>query len=78
MVVVQSSLSLLPPEVQKKLVFGIRRYSSQGEMFVSNTFSRVMDLVDLNKPENAKFVDISTLSVTELIEIDQKLLEGNS
>lgn len=71
-------ISLLPPEVQKKLVFGIRRYSSQGEMFVSNTFSRVMDLVDLNKPENAKFVDISTLSVTELIEIDQKLLEGNS
>jgi len=69
-------ISLLPPEIHKKLVFGIRRSSSQGEMFVANTFSRIMDLVDLSKPEHAKFVDISTLSVTELIEIDQKLLDG--
>jgi len=37
-----------------------------------------MDLVDLSKPENAKFVDISTLSTTELVEIDQKLLEKDS
>jgi len=70
-------ISLLPPEIHKKLAFGIRRSSSQGEMFVANTFSRIMDLVDLSKPEHAKFVDISTLSVTELIEIDQKLLDGN-
>ena len=70
-------ISLLPPEIHKKLAFGIRRSSSQGEMFVANTFSRIMDLVDLSKPEHAKFVDISTLSVTELIEVDQKLLDGN-
>jgi class 3 adenylate cyclase/DNA-binding transcriptional MerR regulator len=70
-------ISLLPPEIQKKLFFGIRRSSSQGEMFVANTFSRIMDLVDLSKPEHAKFVDISTLSVTELTEIDQKLIDGN-
>jgi class 3 adenylate cyclase/DNA-binding transcriptional MerR regulator len=67
------SISLLPPEIQQKLAFGIPRSSSQGEMFVANTFSRVMDLVDLSKPESAKFVDIATLSVTELIEIDQNL-----
>jgi len=67
-------VSLLPGEIQQKLVFGIRRSSDQGKIFVANTFSRVMDLVDLNKPENAKFIDISTLSVTELVEIDQKLI----
>lgn len=70
-------ISLLPADIQKKLVFGIRRMSPQGEMFVANSFSRIMDLVDLSKPEHAKFVDISTLSVTELTEIDQKLLDGN-
>jgi adenylate cyclase len=68
-------ISLLPPEYQQQVVFGIRRASPQGELFVGNTFSRVMDLVDLSKPENAKFVDISTLSATELVEIDSKLLE---
>jgi hypothetical protein len=70
-------ISLLPADIQKKLVFGIRRMSPQGEMFVANSFSRIMDLVDLSKPEHAKFVDISTLSVTELTEIDQKLLNEN-
>jgi len=67
-------ISLLPPEVQKKLVFGIRRNSPQGEIFIANTFSRIMDLIDLSKPENTKFIDISTLSVTELIEVDSQLL----
>ncbi|MBN2467233.1 MAG: MerR family transcriptional regulator [Deltaproteobacteria bacterium] len=66
-------ISLLPPEIQKKLVFGIRRSSPQGEVFVPNTFSRVMDLVDLTKPENTKFIDISTFSITELVEIDPNL-----
>ena len=42
-------ISLLPPEIQKKLVFGIRRSSSQGEMFVANTFSRIMDLVEFKQ-----------------------------
>jgi class 3 adenylate cyclase len=68
-------ISLLPPEIQQQLVFGIRRSSPQGELFAASTFSRVMDLVDLSKPENAKFVDISTLSATELVEVGQKLLE---
>ena len=71
-------ISLLPPEIQQKLVFGIHRSSPQGVMFIANTFSRVMDLVDLSKPENSKFVDIGTLSVTELVEIDQSLLERES
>jgi hypothetical protein len=43
-------------------------------MFVANTFSRIMDLTELNKPENCKFIDISTLSVTELVEVDQQLI----
>jgi Adenylate cyclase, family 3 (some proteins contain HAMP domain) len=67
-------VSLLPPEIQKKLVFGIRRSSSQGEIFVANTFSRIMDLTELNRTENSKFVDISTLSVTELVEVDRQLI----
>jgi class 3 adenylate cyclase/DNA-binding transcriptional MerR regulator len=66
-------ISLLPPDIQKKLVFGIRRSSSQGELFVANTFSRIMDLTELSRPENNKFVDISNLSVTELVEVDPQL-----
>ncbi|WAC08345.1 MAG: adenylate/guanylate cyclase domain-containing protein [Thermodesulfobacteriota bacterium] len=67
-------ISLLPPDIQKKLVFGIRRSSPQGELFVANTFSRIMDLTDLSRPENGKFVDISNLSVTELMEVDQRII----
>jgi class 3 adenylate cyclase len=67
-------ISLLPPDIQKKLVFGIRRSSPQGELFVANTFSRIMDLTDLSRPENGKLVDISNLSVTELMEVDQRII----
>lgn len=68
-------LSLLPPEFQKGLVFGIRRPSPEGEMFIANTFSRIMDLIDLDHPENIRFMDIGTLSAAELIQADQKLLK---
>jgi adenylate cyclase len=68
-------VSLLSPEIQQKLVFGIRRTSPQGEMFVPSTFSRVMDLLDLSRPENVKFVDIATISIAELIEVDPNLAE---
>ena len=44
-------------------------------MVATSTFSRVMDLIDLQKAENAKFVDISTLSVTEIINVDQQLFD---
>jgi hypothetical protein len=33
-----------------------------------------MDLTDLSRPENGKFVDISNLSVTELMEVDQRII----
>ena len=68
-------ISLLPAEVQKKLVFGIRRSGPGDEIFLSETFSRVMDLIDLNKPENAEFVPIGMLSVAEVLECDPKLSE---
>ena len=69
-------ISLLPPDIHKKIVFGIRRSSSQGEIFLANTFSRIMDLTELTRPENSKFVDISTLSVTELVEVDHQLMKN--
>jgi len=69
-------ISLLPPEIQKGLVFGVRRQFPEGEMFVANTFFRIMDLIDLNQPENSRFVEIGTLRAAELIEADQKLLKG--
>jgi hypothetical protein len=34
-----------------------------------------MDLVDLSRPENVKFVDIATISIAELIEVDPNLAE---
>ena len=70
-------IGMLPTEIQQKVAFGIRRPSTHGEMVATNTFSRVMDLIDLQKAENAKFVDISTLSVTEIINVDQQLFDEN-
>jgi class 3 adenylate cyclase len=65
-------ISVLPPEIQDKIAFGIRRLSLEGEGVLSTNFARVMDVIDLNRPENFRFADISTLSVTEIIAIDRE------
>jgi len=68
------TVSLLPADLKNKMLFGIRRSSPEGEVLLFDTFSLLMDLVDLDKPENVRFVDIKTLSVTELLQGDLKLL----
>lgn len=69
-------MSVLPPGIQEKIVFGIRKPSPEGEGLLSGSFARVMDVVDLNRPENARFTGIGTLSVTELIAIDRALMKN--
>jgi class 3 adenylate cyclase len=66
-------LSSLPSQITEHVVYGIRRPSENGEYFIPSTYSRVSDL-----PENdriAKSGDITNLSVTEVIRLDQKAIE---
>ncbi|OPY75394.1 MAG: Adenylate cyclase 2 [Syntrophorhabdus sp. PtaU1.Bin058] len=50
-----------------RFIFGIRKKTSGGEVFVENTFSRVTDLLDVEDRRNTKIMDISALSVTEIL-----------
>ena len=53
-------LGRLTPEDRQQIHFGIRRSDESGEVIVSNTYSRISNLVDLDDPKNQKFHDIAT------------------
>ena len=60
----------LTPEERERVRFGIRRTSDNGEeVIVSNTYSRVSNLADLQNVDNHKFHDIATLAVTEMLDV---------
>lgn len=57
---------------RKKLRFGIRRTTDNGEeILVKDTYSRISSLVDLSEGKNFKFNDIAILPVTEIVDIEQ-------
>lgn len=54
-------------EDRRRFIFGIRKKTSGGEVFVENTFSRVADLIDAEDRRIPKIMDIAALSVTEIL-----------
>ena len=64
-------LSTLPPDVHDHIVYGIRRQTAGGEVWIPKTYSRVVDLLDQGSERNAKASDIANLSVTEILQVDE-------
>jgi adenylate cyclase len=60
-------INKLTDEEKKAFRFGVRRRAQDGETFVENSYSRVMDLVPHDSPKSGKFMDIAALPVTEII-----------
>jgi hypothetical protein len=67
-------LSSLPPEVHDHVVYGIRRQTAGGELWIPRTYSRVVDLLDPESARNYKHRDIANLSVTEILQVDESAI----
>lgn len=66
----KSMLSLLSLKDRDSVRFGIRRRTESGEeVFVSDLYSRINTLIDLNEGKNHKFLDIATLPITEVVDV---------
>ena len=64
-------INKLDYEEQKSVRYGIkRRHPEKGEVFIENSFSRVIDVLDPGRAGRDKFLDIGTLPITEIISID--------
>ena len=61
-------INKLSSEEVKEFRFGVRRRERDREIFVENSFSRVIDLLDPNDPRYSKFMDIATLAVAEILD----------
>ncbi len=69
--VTKSMLGQLTSKERETLSFGIRRADRNGdEILVSNTYSRISNLVDLDNPKYEKFNDIAALPVAECLDVD--------
>lgn len=66
----KNMINKLTPEELKQIRFGVRRRSADRELFVRNSFSRVLDLLEPSDPRYNKFLEIATLPVTEIVEIN--------
>lgn len=62
-------MNRLSDEEKKKMRYGIHRKEGERDVLVENVFSRVMDLVSQDSPKYCKFKDISTLPVTEILNL---------
>ncbi|MBU1902550.1 MAG: hypothetical protein KJ573_03045 [Proteobacteria bacterium] len=65
----KNMINKLTPEEVKQIRFGVRRRSEGREIFVRNSFSRVLDLLEPSDPRYNKFLEIITLPVTEIVEL---------
>jgi len=64
-------LSTLSPDVEEHVVYGIRRRTTDGEIWIPKTYSRVVDLVDQTPGTSIKHGDIANLSVSEVLQVDE-------
>lgn len=66
----KSLLGKLSTEQRKRVKFGIRRKNEDGfEVMVESSYSRIMELLDLNAPHNDKLHDVAALAITEIIDL---------
>lgn len=66
-------LSSLPEQVIQHIVYGIRRPLGTEEHLMPRTYSRVLDLPDIQRIP--KFTDIANLSVTQVIRVDASAIQ---
>ena len=59
-------VSKLDPENLKKIRFGVHRQEHDRKVFIQSSFSRLIDLLDENDRDFAKFRDIATMPITEI------------
>ncbi len=59
-------ISKLDQEEVKKIHFGIYRKKDDREIFIQNSFSRIIDLIDMTDQNYKKHIDIAMLPVTEI------------
>ena len=59
-------ISKLDKEDIKKIHFGIYRKKDDREIFIQNSFSRIIDLIDMTDQNYKKHIDIAMLPVTEI------------
>jgi hypothetical protein len=64
-------LGTLPHDVHDHIVYGIRRRTAEGELWIPKTYSRVVDLLDQGAERNSKASDIANLSVAEILQVDE-------
>jgi len=65
----KNMINKLAPDDLKQIRYGVRRRDRDREIFVQNSFSRVLDLLEPSDPRYGKFIEIATLPVTEIVEI---------
>lgn len=61
----------LTQEELDSIRFGVYRREHDREVFVENSFMRVVDLLDEKERDSRKFVDIAALPITEIVEKDK-------
>lgn len=61
-------INKLDQEEQKKFSFGIRRKEHDREIFIQNSFARLIDLLDTTDKQHSRFLDIATLPITEIVD----------
>ncbi|OPL11484.1 MAG: hypothetical protein AVO39_05240 [delta proteobacterium MLS_D] len=64
--VTKNLVNKLKNEDRRMFVMGLRKSHPEGEVFVENIFSRVIDLTGPDDPLKAKFMDVATVPVIEL------------
>jgi len=67
----KSFIGKMSPEERSRVRFGVRRQDGDGrEVFVSASYSRLSELVDLTMPRYEKLKDIAALAITEIVEAE--------
>ena len=61
-------ISKLSQEDRNKIRFGVHRQDRDHEVFLENSFSRIMDLMGEKEQDYSHFIDVATLPITEIIE----------
>ncbi len=61
-------ISKMEQNERDSLRFGVYRKENDRKIFIKNSFSRVVDLLEKNNQKYCKFLDIATLPITEIIE----------
>jgi adenylate cyclase len=60
-------MNKLTVEEKAGIRYGIRRIDQDREIFVENSYSRIIDMIAQDNVKTSKFMDIATLAVTEIL-----------